>query len=652
MAELEHASRSVPSPSIDSIGSLDRDSLHAAYRSGALTPARVVTAVFDRIAARGDDAVWISLVERDAATDAALELPGGPDDPATPLWGLPFAVKDNIDVAGLPTTAACPDFAFLPSTTSTAVERLIRAGAVLIGKTNLDQFATGLNGTRSPYGIPRSPFDESRISGGSSSGSAVAVSSGLVTFSLGTDTAGSGRVPAALTNIVGIKPSIGLVSSHGMLPACRSLDCISVFALTVGDGARVLSSMAGIDPLDALSRTLPLPAAAPSPRQLEGLVLAVPISTDVEFGDAEHAEAWRSTLETLTRAGVRLRAVPFSDFFDVGDKLYSGGWLAERFLSVEAFLDARPDAFHPVTRAIMEQGRGIPGSSVFRDLDAVRTVAAGLAQLWSGVDAVLTPTVTTTFTVDEMVADPIANNARLGRFTTFTNILDLAAIAVPAGFSARGLPFGVTVTAPAGSDGRLAEIAVAMEALMGLPLGATGFGPPEGRVVPTRTAELPVIAAPPAAVPATAVPAAAVPTAAVRDSVPSANNGIDVAVVGAHLSGMPLNAQLTDLDARLVARTTTSADYRLFALPNTAPPKPGLRRVAGDGVPIEVEVYRLSPAGFGSFVSLVPSPLAIGTLELADGSTVHGFVCEPWALDGAPDISNFGGWRAYLAAGR
>ncbi len=611
----ERRAPSVALPYIDSIESLDRTRLHAAYRSGALTPVQVVGAIYDRIAARGNDAVWISMVDKGAAIRAALNLPGGPDDPNTPLWGLPFAVKDNIDVLGLATTAACPEFAYVPDEDSASCARLLAAGAILIGKTNLDQFATGLNGTRSPYGAPRTPFDDSRISGGSSSGSAVAVSAGLVTFALGTDTAGSGRVPAALTNTVGLKPSIGLVSSRGMLPACASLDCVTVFSLTVADGSAVLATIAGVDPKDPGSRALPLPQAVPAAAKPSELVIAIPSPTSAAFVDDDFADAWMRTLTMLTDAGVTLREIDFSALFDIGDKLYSGAWLAERFSSVERFLDARPDAIHPVTRSIVDKGRTISGATVFRDLATARAVASSLSPLWADVDALVTPTVTGTFTVEEMEADPVAKNALLGRFSTFTNILDLAAVAVPTAFTAAGLPFGITVSGRSGSDAALASIATMVEALASVPLGATG---------------------------------AARPSSFTLDATPAEQSAyFDVAVVGAHLEGMPLHSQLTNLDAQLVARTRTSGNYRLFALPNTTPPKPGLKRVVTGGISIELEVYRLSPEGFGRFVALVPSPLAIGTVELHNGTSVHGFVCEPWALNDATDVSEFGGWRAY-----
>jgi allophanate hydrolase len=448
----------------------------------------------------------------------------------------------------------------------------------------------------------------------------VAVSAGLVTFSLGTDTAGSGRVPAALTNTVGTKPSFGLVSTSGLLPACRSLDCASVFSLTVADGALVLSVLAGRDEGDAWSRDLPVPSPRPVPRPLHTLVLAVPRPADIDFaGNRATESAWSSFLDALLAAGVQLVETSFTPFYDAGRKLYAGGWLAERLSGIEAFLDENPDAVHPVISRVLSAGRSTPGTQVFRDFDEARRIAAGIAPLWRSVDALLTPTVTTTFTVEEMLADPIALNSRLGQFTTFTNILDLAAIAVPCSIASNGLPFGVTVSAPAGSDGSLAGIAAAIERLVGGPLGATGYA----RV------------------------------SADRPSLPAetgGGGGVDdvlLAVVGAHLSGMPLNGELTDLGATFAMRTATAAVYRLHALPGTVPPKPALRRVSTGGVRIEVEVYRLDARAFGRFVSLVASPLAIGTVELADGSTVHGFVCEPHAFDGAPDVSEFGGWRAY-----
>lgn len=607
---------SVPATGV--VGSLEIAALRARYESGELTPGDVVSEVYDRIAARGDDSVWISLVPREEALRAAANLPGDPK--SLSLYGVPFAIKDNIDAAGMDTTAACRDFAYHAAKSATVVTRLIEAGAILIGKTNLDQFATGLNGTRSPYGAPSTPFDDSMISGGSSSGSAVAVSAGLVSFALGTDTAGSGRVPAALTSVVGIKPSRGLVSTAGIVPACRSLDCTSVLSLTVADGSRVFAVIAGPDDADPWSRALPLPPADPAADELRGRVFGVPLPEQLGFGeDSGYLPVWQGLLDTLVAAGATVQEVDFAPFFAAGALLYEGPWLAERLSGLESFIDERPDSVNPVVLALLRAGKHISGTDVFRGVDSLRELSAQVAPILDRVDALLTPTTARTFSIEQMRADPITNNAALGRFTTFSNLLDLAAIALPAGQTSRGMPFGASISAAAGSDGELLSLASAIEKTLGLRLGATGHARIGGIEPPAPLAESPAT--------------------------------MRLAVVGAHLQGMPLNAQLRDLGAVLIEKTRTAAEYRLFALAGAVPPKPGLLRVDEDGAAIEVEVYALPTAAFGEFIAAVTLPLAIGSLRLADGSTVHGFVCEPAGLVGARDITEFGGWRAFVAVG-
>ncbi|MCM3884092.1 allophanate hydrolase [Frankia sp. R82] len=606
--------------------------LHAGYRCGALRVGEVIAAVYDRIEARGDDAVWISLVPREqamaraAALDATRDALFGPagggraasDEPAPTgaapqlpaLFGLPFAVKDNIDVAGLPTTAGCPEFAREPDTDAPAVAALLAAGAVCLGKTNLDQFATGLSGARSPYGTPVSPFDPTMIAGGSSSGSGVAVAAGLVTFAIGTDTAGSGRVPAALTNVVGIKPSRGLVSTRGLVPACRSLDCLSVFALSVADARLALSVMAGYDPADPYSRRLPAVTAlgqGTSSASARGLRVAVARPQDLVFFGDDGARAVHEHGRALLRdLGAELTLVDLEPFLAAGRLLYEGPWLAERFASVGEFVLARPGEVHPTVRAVIEPGATITGVEVHRGLARLRALRRQVEQLWQDVDALVLPTVPTSYPVASVLADPIGLNSRLGRYTTFANLLDLAAVAVPVGFSG-GLPHGVTLMAPAGQDAFLADLGARLHARTGLPTGATDH--------------------------------------------PLARPGqdfVDLAVVGAHLSGLPLNGELTRTGGVLVRRDRTLPCYRLFALPGGPPRRPGLLRTAEGGAAIEVEVWRLPAQGVGRFLLGVPAPLAIGTVELAGGPTL-GFLCESVAVDGAEDITALGGWRPYLA---
>ncbi|MFL6159300.1 MAG: allophanate hydrolase [Marmoricola sp.] len=600
----------------DDLGSLGIGSLRARYRSGELVPVEVVETVLDRIAARGQDGTWISLVDRDQVLASALALdPERLDE--LPLYGIPFGLKDNIDAAGEVTTVACPAYAYRAERSAVLVDRLVAAGAILVGKTNLDQFATGLNGTRSPYGVPTSVFGDQMIAGGSSSGSAVAVAAGLVSFSIGTDTAGSGRVPAALNNVVGVKPSIGLVPTTGVVPACRSLDCPSVFALTVADGSAVLAAIAGTDAEDPMSRPLPVPPAVPAPRPLGGVRYAVPARI-ADWGGRGEQQAWQEVLDTVTAAGAEVVEIDLELFLEAGRQLYGGAWLAERHAVLGAILSSSPDEVLPVLRTLMAGADEITGAQAFEAVVAMGSSRRRARAALAGVDALLTPTVTTTFTVAELEADPVVNNSRLGTFTTFTNLLDLCALAVPAGLTTAGAPFGITLHAPRARDAALASLGCALESALGQAPGAPWIAPAEA-AAPTE------VAAP-------------------------APGGFLLAVVGAHLAGMPLHPDLVARGAELVVATTTAPTYRLHALEGTTPPKPGLERVAADGAAIEVEVYRLPLAEVGGFLATVHAPLGIGEVLLADGTAVHGFICEPAGLAGAADITRHGGWRAYRAA--
>lgn len=593
-------------PPLADLPPLAIEPLLAAYRSGALTPRVLVERWLADSAATGDDPAWIMRVPADALrarADALTAL-----DPAVlPLYGVPFAVKDNIDVASLPTTAACPAFAFTASATATAVQRVLDAGAILVGKTNLDQFATGLVGTRSPYGAVPNAFDAAYVSGGSSSGSASVVARGFAAFALGTDTAGSGRVPAGFNNIVGLKPTRGLLPTTGVLPACRSLDCLSIFATSCADAARVLAVAQGVDAQDPYSRPA---AAAPLARIAR---LGVP-STPEFFGDHVQAAAYAQALTHARSLGLELVEMDFSPLHAVADLLYEGPWVAERYAAIRAFFDVRADALEPSVRSIIERGRGLVGADVFAGQYALAALRGRCNALLQQVDALLVPTAPTIHRIDAVAADPIARNSQLGHYTNFVNLLDWSALAVPAGLRSDGLPFGCTVIAPAWCEAPLLALGARWHAALDAPLGATGHRLPH--------------------------------TAATASTL-----GIRVAVVGAHLSGMPLNHQLTERRAALLAQTTTAPHYRLHALVGTTPPKPGLQRVDADGTAIEVEVWDMPLAGFGSFVAAVPPPLAIGTVELADGGWVKGFVCEPHALYGARDITVYGGWRSFVAAG-
>ncbi|MGF3022435.1 allophanate hydrolase [Methylobacterium aquaticum] len=580
----------------------------AAYAAGSLTPVQAVREVYRRIAALDDPAVFISLRPEAEVAAEAETLPAGP------LHGIPVAVKDNIDVAGLPTTCACPDYATVAREDATAVARLRQAGALVIGKTNLDQFATGLVGLRSPYGVPRNTLDPALVPGGSSSGSGVAVAAGLVPLALGTDTAGSGRVPAGLNAIVGLKPTLGALSTRGVVPACRTLDCVSIFALTVEDAFAGFSALAGFDAADPFSRPIPVGCPGSLPRRI-----GVPDAASRLFaGDALSEAAFDAALADLAALGATLVPVDLTPFFATAALLYDGPWVAERWEAIRGFITERPEALHPVTRAITERATAFSAADAFAGRYRLAELRRASEPVWQGIDALCVPTFPRPQTVTALTADPIGPNAELGTYTNFVNLLDLCALAVPSHPRADGWPAGVTLIAPAGRDAALVHLGEALHRAGGMPLGATG-------------AHLP-----PAPEPG--------PAHASRDE-------IELVVVGAHLSGLPLNGELTALGARLLRAVATTPDYRLFALPGAGPRRPGLVRVAeGTGTAIATEVWALTADAFGRFVAAIPAPLGIGTLRLADGTTPKGFLCEPEGVREAEDVSGHGGWRAYLAA--
>jgi allophanate hydrolase len=585
-------------------------SLVAAHRTGARSPEQTVAESYARIRAHDDPAVFITLRPEDEVRAEARALA---HDGERPLLGVPVALKDNIDMAGVPTTAACPAFAYTPGKDATVVTRLKRAGALIIGKTNLDQFATGLVGVRSPYGIPRNTLRADLIPGGSSSGSAVAVAAGLVPLALGTDTAGSGRVPAGFNNIVGLKPSPGLMPTTGVVPACRSLDCVSVFALTIDDAFTAVAALAGPDPADAYSRALPLGAlGAVAP----GTKIGVPRPGQrLFFGDHVSAAAYEAALAHLARLGLAIEQIDIEPFYETARLLYDGPWLAERYLVARAVIASAPEEMHPVTREIILGGARPTAADAFAAFHQLEELRRTADATFRTVDALALPTMPTVYTVKQVLADPIQLNSRLGTYTNFVNLLGLCGLAVPAAMRDDGAPFGITLLAPGGRDAELASIGRLFHADTGHALGATDEAQP---------------------------PLTPVSPEPGRDETA-------LAVVGAHLSGMPLNHELKALGARFLQATTTAPDYRLFALAGTKPPKPGLLRVApGDGGAIEVELWAVSAAAFGRFVAAVPPPLSIGTLRLADGRGAKGFLIEAAATAGARDITRFGGWRAYV----
>ncbi|WP_440482207.1 allophanate hydrolase [Serratia marcescens] len=525
-----------------------------------------------------------------------------------PLFGVPFAIKDNIDVGGWPTSAACPAFTYQAAADATVVANLRAAGAIALGKTNLDQFATGLVGTRSPYGAVVNSFDSRYVSGGPSSGSASVVARGLVPFALGTDTAGSGRVPAGFNNIVGLKPTKGRLSNRGVVPACRLNDTVSVFALTVADAAQVAELASGFDTADPYSRPDPHTAPADIPAAPR---FAVPAQLEF-FGDVQAERAFHRALAQLQAGGATLEPLDFAPFRTLAEQLYYGPWVAERTVAIEQVLEANPQAIDPVVRGIVGNGLGYSACDAYKAEYLRAELARQIAQRLAPFDALVVPTAPTIRTLAEMAQEPVLFNSQFGTYTNFTNLADLSALALPGPLREDGLPAGITLIAPAWHDRALAAFGLRWQRQSALPLGATG------RALPPQPA-----------------PA------------PSAGH-VRLAVVGAHLSGMPLTVQLTQRDAVRVEQTVTAPCYRLYALADTEPPKPGLARVA-QGAAIRLELWDIPLARFGEFVAEIPAPLGIGTLLLADGRRVKGFICEAWALEGATDITEFGGWRDYLA---
>jgi allophanate hydrolase len=560
--------------------------LLADYRSGRRDPSEVAADVAARVAVC-EEPVWISTVPEDALTAAAAALDRAGRE--LPLYGVPFAVKDNIDVAGMATTAGCPGFAYVAERTAPVVRRLLAAGALLVGKTNMDQFATGLVGTRSPYGTCSSVFHPERLSGGSSSGSALAVALGHVAFALGTDTAGSGRVPAAFNELVGLKPTRGRISARGVVPACASLDCVSVLTPDVAGASAVLAAAAGFDPHDPYSRRAIIPPARRHGR------LAIPYPHQLEFGEEDAERAWH---DAVAHAGERWELVEadVAPLLEAAPLLYAA-WVAERTADLGEIVAAAPASLDPTVAAIVRGGARRTAVDVFRAQHRLAALRRAAEPVWRSADALLMPTVPGHPTHAEVTADPVGVNERLGRFTNFVNLMDLAALALPGPRRADGLPFGVTLLAPAFHDERLLE------------LGA-------------RWSE----SAAPVAEP----------------------DGVRLAVVGAHMSGLPLNGQLAGRGARRVAKTRTAPVYRLYALPGAGVARPGLVRVKDCGCRIEAEVWQLTAAALGELLSEVPAPLAIGRVTLEGGDEVAGFVCEGYAAASAEDVSEFGGWRAYL----
>jgi allophanate hydrolase len=598
---------------------MDITSLHHLYNTGASTPESTIAAIYDRIAIEGLHPIWLSLVPRDQALARASSI-----DKSLPLYGIPFAVKDNIDVAGLPTTAACAEFAYTPTTSATVVQQLEAAGAILIGKTNMDQFATGLVGTRSPFGICSSVFSKDHISGGSSAGSAVAVANGTVAFSLGTDTAGSGRIPAMFNNLIGLKPTRGVLSAYGVVPACRTLDCVSIFAETSADAAAVLAAARGLDPLDSYSRTAKHGEGAAPWAGSTAFCFGVPATSALNFfGDTLNPELYQQAVAQLTALGGEPVEIDLEPFLATARLLYQGPWIAERYAALESFIEKHAAAMDPTVGKIILGAKNYSAVDAFNATYKLEALRRTTAAILATIDVLVLPTAPRTYTIAEVQADPIALNSNLGTYTNFVNLLDLAAVAVPAGIRSDGLPFGVTLIGPAFTDVALLTLADRLHRAYAPALGGSAV-----LNSPRQLAETPHLQ------PTTTPPGTLL-----------------MAVVGAHLTGQPLNWQLTQRKGRLVRTTRTHPDYKFYALANTTPAKPGLVRVTGyEGPGIEVEIWALPEETVGSFVAGVPQPLGIGQLRLEDGTTVMGFIAEPAALEGATEITHFGGWRNYLTS--
>jgi allophanate hydrolase len=586
-------------------------SLKSAYADGT-RPTDIVEEVYRRIEAVDDPGIFIHLIDKQEVLGQAAGL--GKYDASLPLWGIPFVIKDNIDAGGKPTTAACPAYAYEADTDAFVVKKLREAGALLIGKTNLDQFATGLVGVRSPFQPPKNAVDPAIVPGGSSSGSAVAVGHGIVSFSLGTDTAGSGRVPAALNNIVGLKPTLGALSASGVVPACRTLDTISIFALTVEDAYCVYQAAAGYDETDAYSRQIPVTAPAPVPPRLR---IGIPDAGSIEFcGDEAQEKSFRDTVALLKADGAEIVEVDFTPFYDVAHMLYEGAWVAERHTVIEDLMRDNLEAVHPVTRKIVGAALDLSATDAFRGIYRLKELARKTEPVLAELDLLCVPTMPTFYSVADLEADPVGPNSRNGTYTNFVNLLDMSGLAVPVAPRGDGRPGNVTLLASAGRDGFLAAVGSRLEQMAPHTLGATSWALP-----------------------------------APVELQPAPDTGeIAIAVCGAHMSGMALNGELTGRGGRFLKSGETSDAYALYALAGGPPKRPGLVRGApGSGSHIELEIWALPAAEVGGFLAGIPAPLGLGTIELADGTSVTGFICEAVGTEGAENISHLGSWRKFMA---
>lgn len=591
--------------------SMNLSALRTGYLQREWSLRDVIDTVIARCDAHADNPIWICRLTRDELDTYITQLEEK-DPVSLPLYGVPFAIKDNIDLAGVPTTAACREFAYTPEKSAFVVQLLIDAGAIPIGKTNLDQFATGLNGTRSPFGAPRNSFNKDYISGGSSSGSSVAVALGQVSFSLGTDTAGSGRVPAAFNNLIGVKPSRGLLSVSGVLPAGHSLDCVTLFCLNCNDAETLLALTAKFDAGDEYSRAATLTMSATANRKLK---IGIAQKEQLEFfGDAGYAAAYNAFVAGLSNQNVELVPTDISPLLECARLLYEGPYVAERYAAIEEFVTKTPQLMNPVVRAIIEPASRFDAISTFKTEYRRQQLQQQSRPLFRDIDCLLLPTAGALFTLQQLQEEPIKRNSELGYYTNFMNLLDLAAIAVPAGFTSARLPFGVTLIGTTFSDFEL--LAIAHRLLSSTPIteGATGQ--------PWKPAPL----------------------------VNAGLGYLPIAVCGAHLSGMALNHQLLSRNARLLQETRSAPQYRLYALAGGPPFRPGMIRVAENGAAIIVEVWEVPTEAVGSFLAGIGQPLGLGKIELENGQWVTAFICEGHTVATATDITDFGGWRAYMAS--
>lgn len=580
---------------------LSIDALKAAYAEGTLTPRQLIGDLLKRMDAVENPAIWIYRLTAEEL-EPYLKTLEAVDPSSLPLYGVPFAIKDNIDLANVPTTAACPAYAYTPEVSASVVEKLIQAGAIPLGKTNLDQFATGLVGVRTPYGAPRNPIAPDRVPGGSSSGSAVALSEGLCSFSLGTDTAGSGRVPAMFNKLWGVKPSRGRLSTSGVVPACRTLDCVSIFTLNGADGLAVLEVAEGYDASDAYSqptREMALPTSKklgiPKPEQL------------MFFGDVDYRPTWLKVLEDLKAKGWEIVEIDFEPFLQAARLLYEGPWVSERTTALKDFLESNPGDFFPASLKIIGGGVDNTACEAFAATYKLAELKRESEGVWDGIAAIVTPTAGGFPTLADMEADPIGPNSKLGYYTNFMNLLDLCAVATPAGETDAGLPFGITWIAPRDTDKSLIKVARSLAS-------AHDASPPIQALASEH-----------------------------------ATDTISLLLFGAHMSGLPMNDQVQALGATFLGEVQTDPKYKMIYLPEPAPHRPGIIRVGEGGVSIAAEEWSFPKSALGEFLATIQQPLGLGQIELNDGRKVHGFLCESTAAEGAEDISVSGGWRGYLS---